>query len=620
MPPAVIFSNLVRIVTNDSTVSREIDSLFNKPSLTNSTSMKPHVPPKLRVALLVTALGLPLTTWSQQGRGGNRDGGNRVRGQQAAPIPSPAPTRRRPPTPEALPAQGGRALEFPTSYRSVDGTGNHERQPDRGSVGVALLRRTAVRYADGTSEPGGQNRPSPRAISNACAAQEEARPNRLRASDYLWQWGQFVDHDIDLTHAADPAEALDIAVPAGDPYFDPENTGTQVIAMDRSDYEVDANGVRQQVNSISAFIDGSNVYGSDAARAAALRTLDGTGRLKTSPGDLLPFNEAGLDNAPTAFAPNFFLAGDIRANEQAALTSIHTLFVREHNHWAQQLMQADSTLAGEEVYQMARVVVAAEIQAITYNEFLPLLLGDDAMPPYQRYNPDVDPGIANVFSTAAFRLGHSMLSTTLLRLDRNGDESAHGHLSLAAAFFNPALLTDEGGIDPLLRGLAKQVCQEIDNQVVDDVRNFLFGTPGAGGFDLASLNIQRGRDHGLASYNEARQAYGLPPVRRLSDINSDPQVQANLREVYASVNDIDLWVGGLAERHAPGAMVGPTYRAILADQFRRLRDGDRFWYEAYLPVSLRNFIESQTLARIIRRNTSIGDELQDDVFRVPIGN
>ena len=578
--------------------------------------MKPHVSPKLRAALVVTALSLPLTsTWAQQGRGGNRDGGQRVRGQQAAPIPSPAPTRQRAPAPPA--AQGGQALEFPTVYRSVDGSGNNLQRPERGSVGVALLRRTPARYSDGISEPADENRPSPRGISNACAAQDEARPNTVRASDYLWQWGQFVDHDIDLTHAAEPAEAFDIAVPAGDAYFDPGNTGTQVIAMDRSDYEVDANGVRQQVNSITAFIDGSNVYGSDATRAAALRTLDGTGRLKTSPGDLLPFNEAGLDNAPTAFAPNFFLAGDIRANEQAALASIHTLFVREHNHWAGQLMQADSSLSGEDVYQMARIIIAAEIQAITYNEFLPLLLGNDALPPFQGYNPSIDPGIANVFSTAAFRLGHSMLSTTLLRVDRNGNESAHGHLPLAAAFFNPALLTDEGGIDPLLRGLAQQVCQEIDNLVVDDVRNFLFGAPGAGGFDLASLNIQRGRDHGLPSYNEARQAYGLRPIRRLSDINPDPLVQSNLREVYASVNDIDLWIGGLAERHVSGALVGPTYRAILADQFRRLRDGDRFWYEAYLPGSLQNFIEDQTLSRIIRRNTSIGTELQEDVFRVP---
>lgn len=569
--------------------------------------------------MVALALSLPLTSaLAQRERGGNgRDDGQRARGQEAAPIPTRTTQRtRRQAPPQVEAPEVGRELEFPTQYRSIDGSGNNVRQPSLGSVGVHLRRLTPASYEDGLETPAGADRVSARAISNACAAQDEDRPNAVRASDYLWQWGQFVDHDIDLTHTADPAEDFDIDVPAADPQFDPTNSGAQVIALDRSEYEVDASGVRQQVNSISAFVDASNVYGSDEERANALRTLDGTGRLKTSPGDLLPFNTAGLDNAPTSFAPNFFLAGDIRANEQAALASVHTLFVREHNHWAQQLAMADSSFTGEDLYQMARVIVTGEIQAITYREFLPLLLGNNAMRPYRGYSQRVDPGIANCFSTAAYRLGHSMLSTSLLRVDRQGNESAHGHLSLSEAFFDPSILTDQGGVDEILRGLSQQVCQEIDNLVIDDVRNFLFGAPGAGGFDLASLNIQRGRDHGLASYNDTRQAYGLRRVRNFRDINPDQAVQAKLQGVYDSVDDIDLWVGGLAEEHVDGALVGPTYRAIIADQFQRIRDGDRFWYETYLDPSLRGLVESQTLAVIIRRNTSIGEELQDDVFRV----
>ena len=69
-------------------------------------------------------------------------------------------------------------------------------------------------------------------------------------------------------------------------------------------------------------------------------------------------------------------------------------------------------------------------------------------------------------------------------------------------------MTDEGGIAPVLRGLAAQVQQSVDTQIVPDVRNFLFGPPGAGGLDLASLNIQRGRDHGLSDYNSMREASG----------------------------------------------------------------------------------------------------------------
>ena len=167
--------------------------------------------------------------------------------------------------------------------------------------------------------------------------------------------------------------------------------------------------------------------------------------------------------------------------------------------------------------------------------------------------------------------------------------------------------------------MAVQRAQELDNQVVDAVRNFLFGPPGAGGFDLASLNVQRGRDHGLPGYNEVRAAYGLPRAASFAAISSSPAVQAKLAAVYASPDEVDAWVGGLAEDHVPGALVEPTFFAILRDQFERLRDGDRFWYESYLPPNLVQTVRDQTLARIIRRNTSIGAELQPNVFLVRQG-
>ena len=131
-----------------------------------------------------------------------------------------------------------------------------------------------------------------------------------------------------------------------------------------------------------------------------------------------------------------------------------------------------------------------------------------------------------------------------------------------------------------------------------------------------NVHIQRGRDHGLPSYNGVRRAFGLPPARRIRDVNPDPGLVADLSSVYGTPDDIDPWVGMLAEPHAPGAMVGETLRAVLRDQFRRLRDGDRFWYESYLAPELVNLVEEQTLAVILRRNTEIGDEIPDDVFRV----
>jgi len=505
-------------------------------------------------------------------------------------------------------------------FRTIDGTGNNETNPDLGSAGVQLTRLTSAFYTDMRSTPAGADRPSARAVSNGVCEQIASFPNAAGATDFVWQWGQFVDHDMDLTVSAVPPEPFSIPVPIGDPFFDPFFTGTQVIPLLRSVFDPTTGtnplNPRQQMNGITAFIDASNVYGSDAVRAAALRTNDGTGRLRMSAHRMLPFNTGGLPNAGGP-DPALFLAGDVRANEQVALTAMHTLFAREHNRIAGEIWQEDSSLSGDEIYQHARAIVGAQMQVITYNEFLPVLLGPGALSEYAGYIDDVDPGISNAFSTTAYRFGHSQLSSTLLRLKRNGHAIPAGHLSLRDAFFSPDELSPSvgQGIEPLLRGLAAQVAEDVDVRVVDDVRNFLFGLPGEGGFDLAALNIQRGRDHGLPSYNEMRLEFGLVP-RSFEEITSDPTVQMRLSDTYDDVDDIDAWVGGLAEDHVPGALVGELVRTVLVDQFESSRNGDRFWYQLVFSGGELEELETTTLADIIRRNTKIDDEIQDNVFLI----
>ena len=497
---------------------------------------------------------------------------------------------------------------------SIDGTGNNPFYAEWGSTDEQLLRATSVAYADGISWPSGDDRPNPRAISNAVNAQTDSIENDRQLSDYIWIWGQFIDHDLDLTEAADPHEPWPISVPQGDPYFDPFGTGTAEIDFTRSTYD-HASGTslgnpRQQINQITAFLDGSVIYGSDDVRAAALRTFEG-GKLKTSDGDLLPYNTLGLPNAGGT-SDSLFLAGDVRANENVALSSMHTIFVREHNRIADEIAQHDPQLNDEELYQRARSIVIAELQAITYNEFLPALLGADALTPYRGYDPDVNPGIMNVFSTAVYRLGHSLLSPELIRLDADGEVIAEGNLALRDAFFRPDELAAQG-IDSILRGAATQTSQELDTQIIDDVRNFLFGPPGSGGFDLASLNIQRGRDHGLPSYNQARMDLGLAPVTSFDQITSDPDVQARLESVYDHVDEVDIWVGALAEDHLPGSSTGELIRTVLVDQFERIRAGDRFWYQRSLSGADLHRVENTTLADVIERNSGVSN-LQRNVF------
>lgn len=510
--------------------------------------------------------------------------------------------------------------DFPSDrYRYIDGSGNHMIYFDLGAANTPLMRLGAEGYDDGMNAMAGATRPSAREVSNAVCADTQGAVNTLGASDFLWQWGQLLDHDLDLTETQEPAEPAPIPVPLGDPWFDPTGTGTQVIDVNRSIYHHGTGYApypRQQINQITHFIDASNVYGSDGVRAAALRTNDGTGRLQVSAGDLLPFNTAGLPNGGGT-GPELFLAGDIRANEQVGLAAIHTLFVREHNRLADEIAVLDPSLTGDEIYEEARRIVGALMQVITYREFLPALLGPNALTQYAGYFGTTNPAIANEFSAAIYRFGHSALSPTLLRLDANLAPIPEGNLPLRDAFFRPDRIVNEGGIEPLLRGLATQACSRVDTEVVDDVRNFLFGPPGAGGFDLPSLNIQRGRDHGLPSYNDTRQSVGLARKASFAEVSSDPNVQARLASVYVDVDEIDLWVGALAEDPFNGGHVGELAFHVIRRQFERLRDGDRHWYENTFSPSEIADLESTTLADVIRRNTTIGAEIgDDDAFHV----
>jgi hypothetical protein len=493
------------------------------------------------------------------------------------------------------------------AFRTVDGVGNNRLHPLWGSEGTQLLRIAPADYGDGVSTPAGADRPSARVISNALMAETEEVLNERNLSDFIYVFGQFLDHDLSLTPNATPADPFNISVPAGD-LFDPSGTGTQVIRMNRSQFDpstgMDIGNPRQQINVVTTWLDGSQIYGSDPERANALREFVG-GRLKTSAGNLLPLNTMGLDNQirPGADPTQFFVAGDRRANENIELTAVQTLFMREHNRVADAIAQQNPGLSDEAVYQRARRWVGAELQVITYKEFLPALLGKNALNSYTGYKPWVNPAIANEFANAAFRVGHTFLGDDVEFLDNNGHEIRE-EVPLFDAFFNPDLVR-ETNIGPILKYLATDKAREGDTVLVNSVRNQLFGPAGAGGLDLGALDIQRGRDHGLADYNTTRANLGLPRVTSFAQITSDTDMQQLLRDLYGDVDNIDLFVGGLAEDRAPRASVGPLFQSIIADQFERLRDGDRFWYQRAFSGSELARLENTTLSDIIRRNTSI---------------
>lgn len=525
------------------------------------------------------------------------------------------------------PGPGEELARAVDSKKPLDGSGNNPEQDGWGSAGSRLIRLSAP-TDDGAlhSVPRSRKRiphwadGNPRTISNLVCREDADIKDPAGRTHWMWAWGQFVDHQLDLT--GETEEVIDIEVDPTDPALD---GAPNVIPFKRST-PAPGTGIsydepREFTNLLSSFIDGSSVYGNDPERLG--RLIDGAGPyLRTSGGTdiethLLPRNTADdpADNAdPADFGgpADFFLAGDVRVNEHVVLTSMHTIFVRLHNWKVAQIEAAEKKQpkakrkTTEEVFQHARCWVAAVMQVITYCEFLPQLLGPEALTtdvPYHGFNPGVQTTISAEFSTCAYRLGHSMLPGSIPVPDQIEGEP---RLTLEQAFFRPSLV-EKHNVGAFVKALHTESMQQVDTRVTDGVRNFLFrfGPNGddLGLLDLPSLNIMRGRDHRIAPYNDVREALGLPRVSSFGEICADPVTASRLQQAYGDVDAIDLWIGGLAEAPLTNAVVGETFHTILLDQFSRLRDGDQYYWEnpehPVLDADEQDDLRSWTIARVL---------------------
>ncbi|XP_046635692.1 peroxidase-like [Daphnia pulicaria] len=418
-------------------------------------------------------------------------------------------------------------------------------------------------------------------------------------------------------------------------------------------------GHAEQLNSITHWLDGSMVYGSSLSELNNLRVGE-EGLLKYSTTDgkeLLPLRPG---------CSTCYFAGDARALENPQLTIIHTLMMREHNRIARALKKLNPLWDEETLFQETRRIVVAELQHITYNEYLPAMLGillqklitnfsrsrvllslhskligEQAMEDFKlkpstvgvQYNEEtaVNPSILNEFAAAAFRIGHSQVQGSLVLYDENNQEVTDQSFTLSNSFFNSSMVPQPGFIDNAIRGLTKQVPSSVDVEYTSQLTNLLFKGSNGFGMDLVSLNVQRGREHGIPDYNTVRAFCGLPKAASFEDLSTEIEQQTidNLKSVYDSVDDIDLYMGCLSESSKPvaGSVLGPTALCIIANQFAIIKNNDRYFYDVTNQISSFSTAQydeirkSASMARIMCDNNN-GDinTIQPNVFRAPISD
>ncbi|KAJ7987195.1 hypothetical protein DPEC_G00336230 [Dallia pectoralis] len=564
-------------------------------------------------------------------------------------------------------------------YRTATSICNNLQFPRLGASNTPFTRWLPAQYEDGVSRPQGWDPtkrlnnfmlPLVRDVSNRILSTTDAGiENDRKYTHMVTLFGQWNDHDLTFTpfspsirsfsngldcnkscERSEPCfpiriPANDKRLPSGPNSCLPVFRSAPVCGTGESAYNFGADvSKREQINSLTAFLDLGQVYGSEEGLARLLRDLNTDGgllRVNTDFTDngreLLPFavmkenmcaTRQRITNVTNAREVSCFIAGDARVNENMALTSIHTMFMREHNRLARELRRLNPHWDAETLYQEARKIMGAYTQVFVFRDYLPHIVGPEAMARqlgrYPGYNADVNPTIANVFATAAYRFAHLAIQPMLSRLDSNYREHPQfPSVPLFKSFFTPWRVVFEGGIDPLIRGLVGRPAKlnTQDHMLVDAVREKLFMFVEHLAMDLGSLNMQRGRDHGIPGYNAWRKFCGLSEPKNqaeLAAVLNNANLARKLLELYGTPANIDVWLGGVAEPFVAKGRVGPLFACLISTQFKNIRQGDRLWYEnpGVFTANQRGNLQQASLAGIICGNTGI-QQVARDSFRIP---
>uniref|UniRef100_A0A3B4V8P4 Eosinophil peroxidase n=1 Tax=Seriola dumerili TaxID=41447 RepID=A0A3B4V8P4_SERDU len=311
---------------------------------------------------------------------------------------------------------------------------------------------------------------------------------------------------------------------------------------------------------------------------------------------LLPFTNMGA-NMCASRSPHLLMT--IRTNENIGLTSLHTLLMREHNRLARLHEEHKSCN-----YNCV----------LTFRDYLLHIVGPDFIRQALFhlswfYDETWTPASPMCSPQACLRFAHLMVQPFMFPF--------FAPWRIVLKVWPRALIL----LDPILRGLVAvrpSLTAEISMNE-DELRDRLFKFSAELALDLGALNMQRGRDHGLPGYNKWRKFCGLSQPRNLAQlakVMNNTDLAKNLLDLYGTPDNIDVWLGGVAEPFVRGGRVGPLFACLIATQFQRIRQGDRLWWEneGVFTEAQRESLRETSLARIMCDNTGI-TEVPDRPFQ-----